>query len=299
MKKLLHFITVLLISIILFFSCTIGLGESVDTEVPTVSIVSPDPHAVFSICGDFLIQGTWKDDGTIKSVVVTLKQDKDKKAKEFFYNAVFNEHRDNEHIWQCMIPAASEAEITDGSYLVSVKITDMSGHNSTATSQIVIDNTPPLIALTRPSSASVDTEIDSYGQTFTLTGEAADDSGVSSIVMDIYSSADIENPENKLYTKTLKNVLNNIKLTVAQFKEGDETNDYYKIYKQATVENAVDKTFYCTITAYDGAVSFPSDGSGPIEKGNSIDTYYLRDSISDLLKSYKKYRVISYKCWQL
>ena len=71
MKKLLHFITVLLISIILFFSCTIGLGESVDTEVPTVSIVSPDPHAVFSICGDFLIQGTWKDDGTIKSVVVT------------------------------------------------------------------------------------------------------------------------------------------------------------------------------------------------------------------------------------
>lgn len=263
------------------------MGESVDTEVPTVSIVSPDPHAVFSICGDFLIQGTWKDDGTIKSVVVTLKQDKDKKAKEFSYNAVFNEHRDNEHIWQCMIPAASEAEITDGSYLVSVKITDMSGHNSTATSQIVIDNTPPLIALTRPSSASVDTEIDSYGQTFTLTGEAADDSGVSSIVMDIYSSADIENPENKLYTKTLKNVLNNIKLTVAQFKEGDETNDYYKIYKQATVENAIDKTFYCTITAYDGAVSFPSDGSGPIEKGNSIDTYYLRDSISDLLKSYK------------
>lgn len=287
MKKLLHFITVLLISIILFFSCTIGLGESVDTEVPTVSIVSPDPHAVFSICGDFLIQGTWKDDGTIKSVVVTLKQDKDKKAKDFSYNAVFNEHRDNEHIWQCMIPAASEAEITDGSYLVSVKITDMSGHNSTATSQIVIDNTPPLIALTLPSSASVDTEIDSYGQTFTLTGEAADDSGVSSIVMDIYSSADIENPENKLYTKTLKNVLNNIKLTVAQFKEGDETNDYYKIYKQATVENAIDKTFYCTITAYDGAVSFPSDGSGPIEKGNSIDTYYLRDSISDLLKSYK------------
>ena len=67
--------------------------------------------------------------------------------------------------------------------------------------------------------------------------------------MDIYSSKDTENPENKLHTKILKNVLNNIKLTVAQFKEGDETNDYYKIYNQATVKDAVDKTFYCTITS--------------------------------------------------
>ena len=184
MKKLLHFITILLITHILFFSCTIGLGESVDTEVPSIKILSPDPYEVLSICNDFLIKGTWNDDGTINSVIVTLKQDKS--GKEWSYEASFDEVEKKEHVWRCMIPAVSE-KIPDGPYLLSVKITDVSGRKSTATSQIVIDNTPPLIALSRPSSASDDKEIDSYGQTLTLNGEAADDSGVASIQQTAYS----------------------------------------------------------------------------------------------------------------
>ena len=78
-------------------------------------------------------------------------------------------------------------------------------------------------------------------------------------------------------------------MDVAQFKKDDTTNDYYKIYQDATTEGGA-KQFYCKLIAYDGAERYPVEGerTAADEKGNPISTYYLyKDIATDILQKYK------------
>ena len=55
-----------------FSSCEVGLGSSVDTEAPEITIVSP---SVGSIIRDkFALSGRWGDDGSVADIWVTLKR---------------------------------------------------------------------------------------------------------------------------------------------------------------------------------------------------------------------------------
>ena len=62
---------VLALCLILLATCDVGLGPSVDTTAPTVSVNSPKASAVVS--GQFEFNGTASDDGSIKSVEVTFE----------------------------------------------------------------------------------------------------------------------------------------------------------------------------------------------------------------------------------
>ena len=68
---------------ILSISCEIGLGASVDTDPPSLSIKNPPVDAV--IRDDFAISGIWSDDGTIASVSVELSRTDGKCSKIFGY----------------------------------------------------------------------------------------------------------------------------------------------------------------------------------------------------------------------
>ena len=61
-----------LLFIFFIFSCEVGLGSTVDTEAPNITIESP---GVASIIRDkFALKGRWGDDGSIASIWVTLKR---------------------------------------------------------------------------------------------------------------------------------------------------------------------------------------------------------------------------------
>ena len=168
-----------LLFIMIFFSCEIGLGESVDTETPGGAITSPEVDAV--IRDAFAIKGSWTDDGSLNSVSVTLKNTSTSLSHS--YGATVK----NDGSWYCEIDPENDG-LADGSYLATVVITDNGGHKSTLTRSYTIDNTPPLIVLTRPSTKSSSASADSYGRTFVLKGQAADDNNVSKILVNVYDN---------------------------------------------------------------------------------------------------------------
>ena len=66
-------------SLTIFNSCDmdIGLGSAIDTEVPIITIENPPTDA--KIRNAFTMSGKWKDDGTISSIKVELKNTETKK----------------------------------------------------------------------------------------------------------------------------------------------------------------------------------------------------------------------------
>ena len=53
-----------------FAACEIGLGESVDTEPPTLTVLSPETGSVLR--GSININGTWSDDQGLSTVKVNI-----------------------------------------------------------------------------------------------------------------------------------------------------------------------------------------------------------------------------------
>ena len=259
----------------IFISCEIGLGSSVDTEAPNLEIQNPSPDAI--IRGAFKIGGTWSDDGTIETVTVKLSRT-DGKGSEIEYQANFAESNDDSpNTWNCIInPQDSANTVLDGNYIAQVDITDGGKHTTTKTVQFAIDNTAPVIVLQRPSTKIDALQVDSYGQKFTLEGQAADDNNVSLIEVQIYADKECT---TLLHTVPLSNVPNSINLDVAEFKENVET-DYSKIY--GSTQKSGQKNFYCKVVAYDGAVYYPYDRTQTPEdlKGNKTTIYYLYEDIA-------------------
>lgn len=275
MKNILKTFFILILSSIFFLSCEIGLGASVDTEAPQLEIQNPSPDAI--IRGAFKIGGIWSDDGTIETVTVKLSRT-DGKGSEIEYQANFAESNDDSpNTWNCIInPQDSANTVLDGNYIAQVDITDGGKHTTTKTVQFAIDNTAPVIVLQRPSTKDDAQQLDSYGQKFTLEGQAADDNNVSLIEVQIFADKECT---TLLHTVPLSNVPNSINLDVAEFKENVET-DYSKIY--GSTQKSGQKNFYCKVVAYDGAVYYPYDRTQTPEdlKGNKTNIYYLYEDIA-------------------
>jgi len=267
-------------------SCTIGLGKAVDTAAPELEITNPEPDSV--IRDAFAISGTWTDDGEIESLTVTLKSTDSEQSYGPFNGTVVTDS-EGKGTWSVKIdPLSEDNPLIDGTYVATVSITDGGGHVTKQSQQFVIDNTAPVIVLQRPSSKSTDSNslVDSYGQTFTLQGQAADDNNVNLIEVKIYSDADCT---DLLHTVSLSNVPPTIELDVAKFEEGTD-NDYSKIYGSNTKNGATTKYFYCSIVAYDSAARYPidADQSDDDKLGNATTHYYLYEDISSsILSDYK------------
>ncbi len=273
MKK----ITIALLAFISLFtiSCEIGLGAAVDTEPPSIEIQTPPVDSV--IRDKFAIAGTWSDDGSIDYVKIKLDRT-DGYTGSFEYAAEIKTEAVGKGSWTAVIDPVSD-KVIDGSYQATVTIADTTGRKTIRNLTFTVDNTPPIVVLQRPSSiiSSIDSETDTYGQIINLTGQAADDNNINTIEMNFYSD---EACTTLLNTVTLNNVPATINLDVAKFVEKSE-NDYSKIYGYSEKKGTV--TRYCKIVAYDGAQSYPIDGSNQTAadtRGNKQDIYYLYDDIS-------------------
>ena len=291
-KKLSIILKLLLASVILMFtSCEIGLGEAVDTEPPSLEIACPVSDAV--IRDAFRLAGTWSDDGSIAELTVTLERTDGTKVYGPFAGTVIESEDDNQpNTWFCEIypkdPKDASFDVVDGSYVATVAITDEGKHTTIMTRQFTIDNTAPIIVLQRPSSKSSvksEKEVDSYGQTFTLEGQAADDNNVNLIRVNIYAD---EACTQLVHYVDLNNVPPTISLDVAKFAEGVD-NDYSRIYGSTTKNGT--KQLYCKVVAYDGAQRYPVDGSNQSAedtRGNATSTYYLYEDIATSILSNHK-----------
>lgn len=288
MKNLSKFFVTVWIGISISFltvACNVGvgLGDAVDALPPTMEIQNPPLDA--TIRDVFAISGTWSDDGQVKSVIVTLERTDGFGTAVELPGTVETAEEEKQGTWSVTVNPFSDAySIPDGSYQATITALDGGSHTTSITRQFVIDNTPPIIVLQRPSAKSTDSSADSYGQSFTLEGQAADDNNINLINVEIYSD---EECTQKVHTVSLNNVPNTINLDVAKFKE-DVENDYSAIYGSSKKEGT--KPFYCKIIAYDDAQRYPIGENQSAEDtyGNATSTYFLYEEIAtSVLSNYK------------
>ncbi len=289
LKRLFQYLSFgIIIGIVLFSSCEIGLGSSVDTDSPTIEIVNPSSGV--TIRDEFCISGKWDDDGEIKSLILSLTL-VDSNGKSGSNAAITKEGSVSEdkdgRFWTCVINPVEEG-IKDGTYEIKAVISDSAGHSTTITRQITLDNTAPVVVLQRPSTEKGAAVKDSYGQSFTIEGQAADDNNISHIDVKIYSG------ETLLDTVRLNNVPPTISLDVAKFLDEHYTKIYGSTEKEGT------KEFWCEIEAYDGAQRYPADGSNQSAadtEGNCEKEYYLYDEIkTSVLSGHKITELYKMKC---
>ena len=274
--KACFFILVFLVSII---SCEVGLGSAVDTQPPSVAIDGPKVDAV--IRDVFAITGRWSDDGSISEVKATLKRT-DGNGKDVEIPGEWNVDSQLKETgtWKVLVDYEKE-NLLDGTYQATVSVKDNGKHVTTQSTTFTIDNTAPVLVLSRPSIKNGQSGFDNYGRTFTLEGKAADDNEVSLIEVNVFENADSTEP---LKTVELRNVPLTIEQDVAVYEAGKE-NDYSAIYKDTDFGKAAQR--YCTVTIYDGAQRYPADGSAQTEadkKGNNTNTYYMNSELSSLLQ---------------
>lgn len=263
----------------LFNSCDIdiGLGSAVDTEPPKVTIENPPASKI--IRDAFPICGTFSDDGSISAITVVLTNTETQQE----YPKIDGTWG-KENTWSAVVDPV-KSKIPDGKYEAKITISDNGGHHSVSTRSFVIDNTAPVVILSRPASAEneLDTnKIESYGQYITLEGQAADDNEIEKIVIKFYSKAE---PDKAPIVKEITSIPPTISLDVAKFMDENDST-YTDLYGEA--KDAGEKEYYCTISAFDGAKRYPAKGDEKADDdyGNEESTYILWTDWEKFQKDY-------------
>ena len=286
-KSILAVCLIAFTSVAAFISCEVGLGEAVDVAAPTITIESPKTSSV--IRDSFAIKGAWADDGTIKDITVSLRNTRTAQTFSDITGEVVQEEgvKESKGSWSAIINPVKD-KIPDGNYEATVTIRDNGSHTTVISRAFIIDNTPPVVVLQRPSTKATDSDSDVFGQTLTLSGQSADDNNVKELHINFYSDPECTNKllENPIIKK---NVPPTISLDIAKFLE-NENNDYAKIYGSVK-KDGKKPPVYCSIIAYDEAIRLPltpEDAKADDNMGNSSDIYYLYDDIyADVLSEFK------------
>ena len=284
-------------------SCKVGLGGSIDTKPPSNAITYPPKNAV--VRSAFVIAGTCSDDTQVKSVTVSITNTGTKRS----YGPFEAELSDDKKSWSITlnkekrnVPNHPYAgwDYPDGKYSVTAYATDAEDKRSDLTTNaFTIDNTPPILILTSPSSSG-GLEPDKFGRTISFTGTYAEDTDnkIAEMKALLFKKSDA----SKIGEITFNNIdhmAENNKYVIAQYfskPEDDLTaeekrlfNNYKAIFGEAECNNytthgtAADLPVYMTLLLSDGARVYndPSNpaGSGP---GNQTKHYYRNtDGIID------------------
>ena len=202
----------------LLVSCSIGLGEAVDTKGPAVTISSPEPRE--TVQTKFNISGTVADDYSINSLIVRIQKNEWQEGDCF-------EWKNTKGVWQYKARGTSEyvafadgvwqqkngnknatwavnnidfSSMPGGSYEVVVIGSDDAGNDSADSKKIrtiIVDDMPPAITITSPSvknDITVYSEIEDYRDItkistfttgdFTVSGIAKDENTI--VYIDLY-----------------------------------------------------------------------------------------------------------------
>ena len=260
------YVIALFVSFCLYFSCNVGLGEAVDTQPPTLSIESPSDGLI--IMNTFTMQGSTSDETSVASVQIKLIPTNETSGTTTY--GPFDATVDNKKkTWTCNINSYNEEtnafEILDGEYTAEVIATDSAGRTTTKSRVYKIDNTEPIVVLSRPTMS------DQFGKTVKVTGDISDLNQLSSLYFSVYKKNDANESLEFIETIKKENV-SGTGLEIVLAKKIDEPttdeerklNDLYdKFYPQGKTG---DVELYCIVEVADSAVESFAKNSGIVSR---------------------------------
>ena len=257
-----------------FSSCDVGLGESIDTSVPTVAITEPSSSS--SVSGNIEIKGVASDDKSLDKVVLTITNTA---TKEVTTKTTKITGKD----WSIVL---DKLNFKDGTYSVDVVAYDGAGRVSGTASRVFdVDNTPPVFCVTKPNSIAIEDPA-AYGRDVTIKGEIADDHAVKQMDIRVFK---VQGGAATEITSSLKKATfsgfetaGGTEVTIAKFFPDSEippeTSDDYPLYLNY-------KAMYSDLGAQVGDTVnlyiFPylTDAAG-----NVSDKCYIQSSLKQLVK---------------
>lgn len=289
-KKILNFL--LLSSIIsaifmLFFACSVGLGESVDTEVPKIEITYPPASS--AVRDWFYLAGNCSDDKGVDSITVSAENISTNKtivigtvspAKDGSWSIRINEKDENGNF-----------KLKDGTYTFSAVAKDSSKQNSAPNYRTLeIDNTPPVFVIKNPGTTNGSAPA-SFGSILKIVGAAADDHEIYELSLAVYDSPAMEGEPKAVLSEKNVDKTDGINVTLARYNidvendpsKADELHkNYVKLYD---VTGGGDQQFYASVTLKDSAEVWQDSKKSQADSiGNSTDgALYLNDSVYDKL----------------
>lgn len=288
MRKLFGFLFVIA-TFVCVLSCNVGLGESVDTEPPTVSVLYPPESSI--IRDSFILSGKTEDDKEVKEVQIIVKEINGNDAKPVQTHVV----KPTDDVWQVELNAKSESSypLKDGKYTVDITSTDTAGRVSGISSRTFeIDNTAPVFVIKSPGITNIESATP-YGSIFKVVGTIADDHEIETMTVNI---KDETGKELVVWTEENVDTAGGTEVVFARYNKdaadgADVYNDrYLQIYGKETTG---DKAFLCTISVADKARTYKNpDDLTKSEGGNTTEGLYLNDDIYDeLMGKNSKYKL--------
>lgn len=293
-KKILNFL--LLSSIgsaifMLFFACSVGLGESVDTEVPKIEITYPPASS--PVRDWFYLAGTASDDKGVASVSVSAENISTNEITDL---GTFTPEKDG--TWAVKINEKDSAEnykLKDGTYTFCVIAKDTSNQKSApAYRTIEVDNTPPVFVIKNPGTIKAG-KPSAFGSILKIVGAAADDHDIYELSLAVYDNPAMEGEPKAVISEKNVDKTDGINVTLARYNlavdsgeaDADELhNNYLKIYDAAGGGN---QNFFASVTLKDSAgVWQDCTKNQPSSVGNSTNGgLYLNDSVYETLMGKK------------
>ena len=287
LKKSLLFSSIIFSSFVFLFSCSVGLGESVDTEVPKVEITYPP--ASRAVRDWFLLAGACSDDKGVDSITVSAENISTNETVEF---GTVSPAKDGS--WSIRINEKDENgnfRLKDGTYTFCAIAKDSSKQNSAPNYRALeIDNTPPVFVIKNPGTTNGSAPA-SFGSILKVVGAAADEHEIYELVLSVYDSADMAGEPKAVLSEKNVDKTDGINVTLARYNidvendpsKADELHtNYVKLYD---VTGGGDQQFYASVTLKDSAEVWQDSKKSQADSiGNSTDgALYLNDSVYDKL----------------
>ena len=165
MKKKLFFANIFYI-LVLFASCNVGLGKSVDTNGPVVTITSPNSGD--SVSSEFILKGNVSDNESVWFLTVTVKSEAGETLNTWRWIDNLWQRKGEGGSWESLNDDANSwienrgvsydfsvrlsVPKEDGKYSVEVIADDeMANPSSLKEVSVVVDSNPPALSITQPN----------------------------------------------------------------------------------------------------------------------------------------------------
>lgn len=292
-KKILNFLLLSSITsaiFMLFFACSVGLGESVDTEVPKIEITYPPASS--PVRDWFYLAGTASDDKGVASVSVSAENISTNEITDL---GTFTPEKDG--TWAVKINEKDSSEnykLKDGTYTFCIIAKDTSNQKSApAYRTIEVDNTPPVFVIKNPGTIKAG-KPSAFGSILKIVGAAADDHDIYELSLAVYDNPAMEGEPKAVISEKNVDKTDGINVTLARYNlavdsgaVADELhNNYLKIYDAAGGGN---QNFFASVTLKDSAGVWQDyTKNQPSSVGNSTNGgLYLNDSVYETLMGKK------------
>lgn len=291
--KVKSFAFFVVLSIISVFSCEIGLGAAVDVAAPTSGISYPPQNAV--VRDTFVAAGICEDDMEVISVKVTVTNTEDNSTYGP-YDATLAEDKKS---WTINLnnkdPSKSTSvfdsyrqwEIPDGNYVISaVAYDDAEKESPAATLPISIDNTAPVLIVSKPLAKGSNVAPTIYGSSLKISGDIAEDHETSKMLISLrefddstgaFTSGSTVQTIEITDTAELNAMSSSNPLIIAKFDRSNTTSQQHQNYVRlyGNSENGPDKYYYCGFLLEDNALVYQNPADSGSGTGNQTECYYL------------------------